>query len=123
MPAGTHILSWATISFVCNSLPFTLVSDTAELVVAQVAGADLEPPRVTNAASEPTSCSSRCLPTLATALTRSRRGASARGWSITIYRDVNEDGQINGADAPLLGPVSLGICRPRRAIAQVVGTQ
>ncbi len=38
VPAGTTIRSWATISFVLNSIPFTLFSDTADVIVAQVGG-------------------------------------------------------------------------------------
>ena len=120
VPAGTQIRSWATGSFVLNSVPFTLFSDTAEVIVAQVGGADLEPPRVTGGAIGTQVVLPQVLTNVGNGTDSFAVAAtSARGWAITIYRDLNEDGLINGADAPLAGPVPLGYAGHTGLIAQV----
>jgi len=120
VPAGTVIRSWATASFELNSVPFTLFSDTADVVVAQVGGVDLEPPRVTSGTINTSVL-------LQQVLTNAGNGpddftltvASARGWPVTLFRDFNGDGQINGADAPIGGPVAVGYLGQAALLARV----
>src|SRR5258708_6793137 len=51
-PAGTRIRSWAVATFDTPAgSGFVSASDTVELVVGQVAGADVEPPRASSAAA------------------------------------------------------------------------
>src|SRR3989454_9846475 len=44
-PAGTQISNWASFSFIFAGSPYTLPSDTATVLVGQVAGVTLLPPR------------------------------------------------------------------------------
>ncbi|MEA2723320.1 MAG: hypothetical protein QOH59_1091 [Gemmatimonadales bacterium] len=120
VPAGTVIRSWATASFELNSVSFTLFSDTADVVVAQVGGVDLEPPRVTSS----TINTSVLLQQVLTNVGNGPDGftvtvTSARGWPVTLFTDLNEDGQINGADAPVAGSVAVGYLGHAALLAQV----
>jgi hypothetical protein len=45
-PAGTVIRSWVNVSFTLGGVNYTDVSDTVSRVVAEVAGADMQPPRI-----------------------------------------------------------------------------
>ena len=120
VPAGTVIRSWATITFELNSIPFTIFSDTADVVVAQVGGVDLEPPRVTTGTINTSVL-------LQQVLTNAGNGpdgftltvASARGWPVTLFRDLNEDGLINGGDAPVAGSVAVAYLGHAALLAQV----
>ncbi|MEO8089405.1 MAG: hypothetical protein ABI703_03820, partial [Gemmatimonadales bacterium] len=120
VPAGTVIRFWATASFELNSVPFTLYSDTADVVVAQVGGVDLEPPRVTSSTINTSVL-------LQQVLTNVGNGpddftlavTSARGWPVTLFRDFNEDGQINGADAPVAGALSVAYLGHAALLARV----
>ncbi len=120
VPAGTVIRSWATITFELNSIPHTIFSDTATVVVAQVGGVDLEPPRVTSGTINTSVL-------LQQVLTNVGNGAddfgltvtSARGWPVVLFSDLNEDGQINGGDAPITGPVAVGYLGHAALLAQV----
>src|ERR1700746_1897970 len=44
--AGTRFTNWATLSFTSGGTGYTVASDTVSLLVAQVAGVSLQPPRV-----------------------------------------------------------------------------
>ncbi len=120
VPAGTIIRAWATASFVMNSVSFTMVSDTADVIVGQVAGVDLEPPRVTSGTINTNVLLQQVLTNVGNGTDSfAVTATSARGWSVTIYRDLNGDGQINGADAPLSGAVALGYGGTAALLARV----
>src|SRR5437667_6454225 len=42
-PAGSHIRNWATLAYTSSGFGYVVPSDTVDLVVAQVAGALLQP--------------------------------------------------------------------------------
>src|SRR5438045_7791177 len=46
-PAGSHIINWATLAYTSSGFGYVVPSDTVDLIVVQVAGALLQPPRST----------------------------------------------------------------------------
>ena len=120
VPAGTQIRSWAIASFVMNGEPFTLLSDTSVVVVGQVAGPDLEPPRVTSGAIGTNVLLQQVLTNAGNGTDSfTVVGASTRGWAVTLFLDLNGNGQIDGGDTPLSGAASLGYAGQTPLIAQV----
>src|SRR5438034_5869294 len=107
-PAGTQISNWASFSFIFAGNPYTLPSDTATVLVGQVAGVTLLPPRVSSGAAG----SAVVFPHT---LTNTGNGAdsltvaavSARGWPVTLYRDANANGFLDAGDTVLTAPVPL----------------
>src|SRR5438128_6554524 len=106
--AGTQFTNWATLSFTSAGAGYAVASDTVALLVAQVAGVGLQPPRVNSGMPGTTVV-------FAHALTNTGNGAdsftvaavSARGWPVTLYRDWNGNGILDGGDSLLAGPVPL----------------
>src|SRR3989454_3266357 len=106
--AGTQVSNWATLSFTLAGTGYTLASDTVALLVGQVAGVTLQPPRTTSGAPGATAV-------FAHTLTNAGNGAdsftvaavSARGWPVTQYRDWNGNGILDAGDSLLTGPVPL----------------
>ncbi|MGH7676559.1 MAG: hypothetical protein ACREMV_14940, partial [Gemmatimonadales bacterium] len=120
-PAGTTIRGWATVTYTLSGgLVDTVGSDTASVLVGQVAGADIEPPRV--AAGDPGSAV-----VLGHTLTNAGNGvdsfvvaaASARGWPVAVYLDADADGQLDGSDPLVTGPVALGYGATAALLVQV----
>lgn len=108
-PAGTRIRNWATLAFTAGGQAYVVVSDTAEVVVGQVAGVDLQPPRVSTGAAGTTVVFTHTLSNLGNGPDSFNIAAvSSHGWPVTVYRDVNGDGLLGAGDSLLTGPVSLG---------------
>ncbi|HEV8304190.1 MAG TPA: hypothetical protein VGQ25_04475 [Gemmatimonadales bacterium] len=118
--AGTQVSNWATLTFTSAGTGYTVASDTVALLMGQVAGVSLQPPRVNSGA--PGSAA-----VFAHTLTNTGNGpdsftvaaVSARGWPVTLYRDWNGDGLLNAGDSLLTGPVPLGYGAAASLIAQV----
>src|SRR2546426_471728 len=106
--AGTQVSNWATLSFTLAGTGYTLASDTVALLVGQVAGVTLQPPRAISGAPGATAV-------FAHTLTNAGNGAdsftvaavSARGWPVTQYRDWNGNGILDAGDSLLTAPVPL----------------
>src|SRR2546427_435131 len=121
-PAGTQVSNWATLSFTLGGTGFTAPSDTVAFLVGQVAGVTLQPPRATSAAAG-------AVATFAHTLTNVGNGAdsftvaavSKRGWPVTLYRDANGNGVLDGGDALLTGPVPLVSGAAASLLARVAG--
>ena len=108
-PAGTRIDNWAEVTFeAANGLVFSVLSDTLAIVVGQIAGVDVEPPRssvvdpgtevvfphtLSNLGNGPDSFS--------LAVT------SAEGWPVRVHLDADGDGTLGGGDPLVTGPVAL----------------
>jgi len=108
-PAGTRIDNWAEVTFeAANGQVFSVLSDTLAIVVGQIAGVDVEPPRssvvdpgtdvvfphtLTNLGNGPDDFS--------LAVT------SAEGWPVRVHLDADGDGALGGADPLITGPVAL----------------
>ncbi len=110
-PAGTQINSFAEASYEApNGLIFTAYSDTLLMVVAQVAGTDLEPPR--SAVSDPAK-----IVAFSHALTNMGNGTdsmtvvatSQMGWPVRVHLDVNADGVLDAGDPEVTGPIVLAM--------------
>ena len=108
-PAGTQINSFAEASYEApNGLIFTAYSDTLLMVVAQVAGTDLEPPR--SAVSDPAK-----IVAFSHTLTNMSNGTdsmtvvatSQMGWPVRVHLDVNADGVLDAGDPEVTGPIVL----------------
>src|SRR2546430_16169790 len=92
--AGTQFSNWATLTFTSAGTGYAVASDTVAILVGQVAGVSLQPPRV-NSGAPGTAV------VFAHTLTNTGNGpdsfpvaaASARGWPVTLYRDWNGDGR------------------------------
>src|SRR5438876_1027351 len=120
-PAGTMIRSWAFVTYQnANAQQGVATSDTVSLLVGQVAGVDLEPPRVSaglagsaivfahslaNAGNGPDSFTVTAV--------------SKHGWPLTLYRDRNGDGILDAGDSLLTGQVALGYAGIAHLLARV----
>lgn len=110
-PAGTQINSFAQATYeASNGLTFTAYSDTLVMVVAQVAGTDLEPPR--SAVSDPakTVAFSHVLTNMGNGTDSMTVVATSQmGWPVRVHRDVNADGVLDPSDPLLTGPIVLAM--------------
>jgi uncharacterized repeat protein (TIGR01451 family) len=110
-PAGTRIVSYVSATYeAANGSPYT-VADSIVVVVGQVAGVDVDPPR--NATVDPGSTV-----VFAHGLTNVGNGAdsvlviaaSRAGWPTRVYVDADGNGAL-GAGDPLVGspiPLAMG---------------
>jgi len=118
--AGTQFTNWATLSFTSAGAGYTVASDTVALLVAQVAGVSLQPPRVNSSMAGTTVM-------FAHALTNTGNGpdsftvaaVSARGWPVALYRDWNGDGVLDAGDSLLTGLIPLAYGAGAALLAQV----
>src|SRR5438034_110976 len=118
--AGTQFSNWATLSFTSGGTGYAVASDTVAILVGQVAGVSLQPPRV-NSGAPGTAV------VFAHTLTNTGNGpdsftvaaVSVRGWPVSLYRDWNGDGLLDAGDSLLTGPVPLGYGAAASLIAQV----
>src|SRR2546430_9043518 len=103
--AGTQFSTWAPLTFTSAGTGYAVASDTVAILVGQVAGVSLQPPRV-NSGAPGTAV------VFAHTLTNTGNGpdsfpvaaASARGWPVTLYRDWNGDGLLDTALPAIRGP-------------------
>jgi uncharacterized repeat protein (TIGR01451 family) len=107
-PAGTHIRNWATLAYTSSSIGYVVSSDTVDLVVAQVAQVDLQPPQTGSASPGATVVFPQTITNLGNAPDSfTVAAASVHSWSVTVYRDVNGNGVLDGGDTVLTAPVPL----------------
>ena len=108
-PAGTPIRNWATLTYTSAGQPYAVASDTAEVVVGQVAGVDLQPPRVSTGAVGTSVVFAHLLTNVGNGPDSFTVAAvSSHGWPVTLYHDRNGDGILDAGDSALTGPVPLG---------------
>lgn len=110
-PAGTQINSFAEATYEApNGLTFTAYSDTLVMVVAQVAGQDIEPPR--SAVSDPgiTVVFSHTLTNMGNGTDSTTVVATSQmGWPVRVHRDVNADGALDAGDPQVNSPITLAM--------------
>jgi uncharacterized repeat protein (TIGR01451 family) len=120
-PAGTRIDNWAEVTFESSDgQVYSVLSDTLAIVVGQVAGVDVEPPRsavvdpgtevvfphtLTNIGNGPDS--------FVVAAT------SVEGWPVRAHRDTDGDGVLGAGDPLITGPISLAISETAALLAVV----
>ena len=121
-PAGTLIRAWAAATFDTPSgTGYVSVSDTADLLVGQVAGADVEPPRVSSGAAGTTVLFAHTLTNVGNGADAfALAGASVHGWPVTLYRDANGNGILDPSDLAITAPLALGYGGVAYLLAQVV---
>lgn len=110
-PAGTLISSTSQATFQDqDGQSFTVLSNTVQIVVGQVAGVDLTPPRVSTGDPGVTVVLSHTLQNIGNgtdSFTVSVR--SSTGWPVTVYRDANANGSLDSGDQPVAGPLTLAM--------------
>lgn len=120
-PAGTRIDNWAEVTFESsNGQVYSVLSDTLAVVVGQVAGVDVEPPRssivdpgvdvvfdhtITNMGNGPDDVSVAV--------------SSAEGWASRAHLDVDGDGALGPGDPLISGPVTMAMGEVARILAVV----
>jgi uncharacterized repeat protein (TIGR01451 family) len=110
-PAGTVISSTAQATFQdVDGTSFTILSNPALVVVGQVAGVDLSPPRVSTADPGNVVVFTHTLQNIGngsdsfTVVTR-----SSTGWPVTVHRDANGNGALDPGESAVVGPVALAM--------------
>lgn len=106
--AGTHIRNWATLAYTSSSIGYVVSSDTVDLVVVQVAQVNLQPPQVVGGSPGATVVFAHTITNLGNGPDSfSVAAASVHSWPVTVYRDVNGNGVLDGGDSVLTAPVPL----------------
>ncbi len=107
-PAGSHIRNWATLAYTSSGFGYVVPSDTVDLVVAQVAGALLQPSQSAGGSPGASAVFAHTLTNLGNgADSFSVAGVSRHGWPVTLYRDWNANGILDSGDSVLTAPVAL----------------
>ena len=108
-PAGTRIDNWAVATYIGpNGNTYQVTSDTLSVIVGQVAGVDLDPPRFSVGDPGNTIVFPHTLTNLGNgADSFAVSVTSPAGWPVTVYLDVNGDGILDSGDSPLSGPLPL----------------
>ncbi len=110
-PAGTQINSFAEATYEApNGLIYTAYSDTLVMVVAQVAGQDIGPPR--SAVGDPgtTVVFSHTLTNMGNGTDSTTVVATSQvGWPVRVHRDVNADGVLDAGDPQVTSPIVLAM--------------
>lgn len=108
-PAGTRIANWAEATYVGpNGNTYRVYSDTLAVVVAQVAGLDLDPPRVSVADPGATVVFQHTLTNLGNgtdSITVTVTHTTA--WPVRVYMDLNANGALDASDLEVTGPLVL----------------
>jgi len=108
-PAGTRIDNWAEATYIGpNGNTYRVTSDTLSVIVGQVAGIDLDPPR--SSVNDPgnTIVFPHTLTNLGNGVDSFTVSVtSPAGWPVTVYLDVNGDAALDSGDSPLSGPLPL----------------
>ncbi len=108
-PAGTQIRNTAQVSYeTSNALRYTVYSDTLVVVVGQVAGVDLEPPRYSLSDPGITVVFTHTLVNVGNgADSFVLTAGSTTSWPLRLYLDVNRDGLLDAGDTEISGPIPL----------------
>lgn len=120
-PAGTRIDNWAEVSFeASDGQVYSVLSDTLAIVVGQVAGVDVEPPRssIVDPGVEVV------FPHTLTNLGNGQdsftvTATSLEGWPARLHLDADGDGALGGGDPLITGPVSLAMSETVALLAVV----
>ena len=107
-PAGSHIRNWATLAYTSSGFGYVVPSDTVDLVVAQVAGVALQAPQSSGGSPGAAVVFAHTMTNLGNGPDSfSVAAASVHGWVVTLYRDWNGNGVLDGGDSVLTRPVAL----------------
>ena len=108
-PAGTRIDNWAEASYIGpNGNTYRVTSDTLSVIVGQVAGVDLDPPRSSVGDPGNTILFPHTLTNLGNGTDSFAVSVtSPAGWPTVVHVDANGDGVLDPGDLPLTGPLPL----------------
>src|SRR6266568_7733756 len=107
-PAGSHIRNWATLAYTSSGFGYVIPSDTVDLVVAQVAAVGLQAPQSSGGSPGAAVVFAHTLTNLGNGPDSfSVAAAPLHGWVVTLYRDWNGNGVLDGGDSVLTRPVAL----------------
>jgi trimeric autotransporter adhesin len=116
-PAGTRIVSRTTGSYEAETGATFTFADSISVVVGQVSGAGITPPRVALGDAGVTSVIGHTLSNMGNGDDSLAVTASSRhGWATRIYRDANGNGALDPGDALLTTAVFLAM----RANAEIL---
>jgi trimeric autotransporter adhesin len=119
-PAGTRIVSSVTATYeASNGTPYT-VTDSIVVVVGQVAGVDVDPPRAATANPGTTVVFAHVVTNLGNGPDSMLVAAASRaGWPTRLYVDADGDGALGAGDPPLGGPIALAMGASARLLVAV----
>ena len=105
-PAGTVISSAAQATFQDPAgQSFTVFSNTATVVVGQVAGVDVAPPRVSTGDPGRTIVFPHTLQNIGNGTDSFAVSTQSQtGWPVTVFRDANANGSLDPGDPPVGEP-------------------
>ena len=108
-PAGTLVTARASVSYTGpNGTPGSFMSPDAMVMVGQVAGVDVEPPRSSVGAAGTSVLFPHALTNVGNGSdTFVLTATSLDGWPIRMVLDVNGNGTEDAGDTPIVGPVAL----------------
>lgn len=109
VPAGTQIKNAASVQYSTSTgIGASVVSDTVVLTVGQVAGVDIEPPRVSNALPGEQAVFSHVVTNLGNgADTFDVSVSTPDGWPTAIFHDVDGDGALSVTDTLVSAALAL----------------
>ena len=109
-PAGTRIVARTMLSYEAENGSTYTFTDSTWVVVGQVAGAGITPPRAVTGDAGATSVIGHTITNMGNgADSLAVTASSRRGWPTRIYRDANGNGALDPGDNPLSTPVSLAM--------------
>ena len=117
-PAGTLVTARASVSYTGpNGTPGNVMSPDAMVMIGQVAGVDVEPPRSSLGAAGTSVIFPHTLTNVGNGSdTFVLTATSLDGWPIRMVLDVNGSGTEDVGDTPIVGPVALNA----DAVAQIL---
>jgi uncharacterized repeat protein (TIGR01451 family) len=109
-PAGTRIVSYVSATYeASNGFPYT-VTDSVVVVVGQVAGVDVEPPRAATVSPGATVVFAHAVTNLGNGPDSVLVGAASRaGWPTRLYVDADGDGALGAGDPLVSVPIRLAM--------------
>lgn len=108
-PAGTRIVNSAQVTFqASDGLTYTVGSNADVMIVGQVGGVDVDPPRASVADPGETATFAHTLKNLGNGTDSfTVVGRSKAGWPVRVLRDVNGNGVVDAGDALASAPIRL----------------
>lgn len=120
-PAGTQVSAFAEVTYESAAgMVYTAQSATVVMIVAQVAGVDLEPPRSTIGDPGVTVVFNHTLANIGNGTDSIVCGVtSPLGWPVRIYIDADASGGLDAGDLLVTGPITLAMGDTARLLVAV----
>ena len=120
-PAGTQISAFAQVTYESSTgMVYTAQSGAVVMMVAQVAGVDLEPPRSTIGDPGNTVVFNHTLANIGNGTDSIAASVtSPLGWPVRLYIDANASGGLDAGDPLVSGPITLAMGDTARLLVAV----